>query len=373
MNEKENEESPPCSQSSLINLQFLSCFWLFFVRYRFYLCDKVMISIWSKSWKIPSSNINSHVSLLKLFFTWCNTVVIGSLLLFHISLSPSLSSQFISFPPYLFHVFLPGTSPLHLSIAYKNTELTELLLQLGANINQRASGTFFMPSDQQKEGGIVDVSPQRPSDFSGEKEKVSSQNELSVRGLTLWFLCKETWKIVRRNEGITWSSRKDNKKPNCIHHSHYSGLEWERHLSTKQQRENHCHQKGKRHFISLSSSSTYTLDLDSERTPPVVLLDHVQFFMLFLLDDFFIPLSFSLRTVNRKSATQTACFVHLFNTWMNDWSLSLQCLSFSPPYPIHLLLTSCQWSFGCVVFSDSWESCLLCLVLMSGNEEVVCW
>lgn len=44
-----------------------------------------------------------------------------------------------------------GTSALHLSIAYRNNELFELLLQLGVDVNERASGTFFMPADQQQE------------------------------------------------------------------------------------------------------------------------------------------------------------------------------------------------------------------------------
>ena len=42
-----------------------------------------------------------------------------------------------------------GLTALHLSIAYKNTEIFDMLLQLGVNVNERASGTFFMPADQQ--------------------------------------------------------------------------------------------------------------------------------------------------------------------------------------------------------------------------------
>ncbi|KAI1301163.1 Transient receptor potential cation channel subfamily V member 5 [Halotydeus destructor] len=42
-----------------------------------------------------------------------------------------------------------GTSALHLSIAYKNDDMTQLLLSLGASVSQRATGNFFMPVDQQ--------------------------------------------------------------------------------------------------------------------------------------------------------------------------------------------------------------------------------
>lgn len=43
----------------------------------------------------------------------------------------------------------PGTSALHLAIAYKNTDLTEFLLAHCANVHQRACGAFFLPFDQQ--------------------------------------------------------------------------------------------------------------------------------------------------------------------------------------------------------------------------------
>lgn len=38
-----------------------------------------------------------------------------------------------------------GVSALHLAIVYKNEELVELLLESGADVNQRATGNFFMP------------------------------------------------------------------------------------------------------------------------------------------------------------------------------------------------------------------------------------
>lgn len=63
-----------------------------------------------------------------------------------------------------------GTSALHLSIAYRNTELTELLCQQGANINQKASGNFFMPTDQQPERNLC-----KKTDFSGENKDKDRQ------------------------------------------------------------------------------------------------------------------------------------------------------------------------------------------------------
>lgn len=76
---------------------------------------------------------------------------------------------------------LTGTSALHLSIAYRNGELFDLLLRLGANVNERASGTFFMPTDQQQERKERKKRQDRsgsssgrshhhqPSNFSGER------------------------------------------------------------------------------------------------------------------------------------------------------------------------------------------------------------
>ncbi|KAJ6638187.1 Nuclear transcription factor Y subunit gamma, partial [Pseudolycoriella hygida] len=42
-----------------------------------------------------------------------------------------------------------GASALHLSIAYSNNELVQDLIEAGANVNQRATGSFFLPRDQQ--------------------------------------------------------------------------------------------------------------------------------------------------------------------------------------------------------------------------------
>lgn len=42
-----------------------------------------------------------------------------------------------------------GLSALHLAIAYGNDKLAQLIVQSGANVIQRATGTFFLPTDQQ--------------------------------------------------------------------------------------------------------------------------------------------------------------------------------------------------------------------------------
>ncbi|XP_016948651.1 uncharacterized protein LOC108023571 [Drosophila biarmipes] len=54
-----------------------------------------------------------------------------------------------------------GASALHLSIAYSNNELVADLIEAGANINQRAIGSFFLPRDQQR------AHPAKSTDYEG--------------------------------------------------------------------------------------------------------------------------------------------------------------------------------------------------------------
>ncbi|KAG5892428.1 hypothetical protein JTB14_003364 [Gonioctena quinquepunctata] len=54
-----------------------------------------------------------------------------------------------------------GASALHLAIAYNNNELVQDLVEAGANVNQRAIGSFFLPRDQQK------PRPAKHTDYEG--------------------------------------------------------------------------------------------------------------------------------------------------------------------------------------------------------------
>ncbi|XP_055912069.1 uncharacterized protein LOC129946068 [Eupeodes corollae] len=54
-----------------------------------------------------------------------------------------------------------GASALHLAIAYSNNELVADLIEAGADINQRAIGSFFLPRDQQKSN------PAKTTDYEG--------------------------------------------------------------------------------------------------------------------------------------------------------------------------------------------------------------
>ncbi|KAH8354728.1 hypothetical protein KR084_004467 [Drosophila pseudotakahashii] len=54
-----------------------------------------------------------------------------------------------------------GASALHLAIAYSNNELVADLIEAGANINQRAIGSFFLPRDQQR------AHPAKSTDYEG--------------------------------------------------------------------------------------------------------------------------------------------------------------------------------------------------------------
>ncbi|KAF4530834.1 hypothetical protein B566_EDAN017784, partial [Ephemera danica] len=57
---------------------------------------------------------------------------------------PRLSLDVVEGEEYL------GASALHLAIAYNNSELVQDLVEAGANVSQRAIGSFFLPRDQQR-------------------------------------------------------------------------------------------------------------------------------------------------------------------------------------------------------------------------------
>lgn len=54
-----------------------------------------------------------------------------------------------------------GASALHLAIAYNNNELVQDLVEAGAIVNQRATGSFFLPRDQQRHR------PAKNTDYEG--------------------------------------------------------------------------------------------------------------------------------------------------------------------------------------------------------------
>ena len=43
-----------------------------------------------------------------------------------------------------------GESALHIAIIFGSVEAVKVLIENGANINERASGRFFLPEDQKK-------------------------------------------------------------------------------------------------------------------------------------------------------------------------------------------------------------------------------
>ncbi|CAB3229660.1 unnamed protein product [Arctia plantaginis] len=68
---------------------------------------------------------------------------------------PKLSLDVVEGEEYL------GASSLHLAIAYSNNELVQDLVDVGADVMQRAIGSFFLPRDQQR------VPPARQTNYEG--------------------------------------------------------------------------------------------------------------------------------------------------------------------------------------------------------------
>lgn len=85
----------------------------------------------------------------------CDTKIHTKLARTLIKCFPKLALDVVEGEEYL------GASALHLAIAYSNNELVQDLVEAGANVNQRAIGSFFLPRDQQK------PRPARYTDYEG--------------------------------------------------------------------------------------------------------------------------------------------------------------------------------------------------------------
>ncbi|XP_065200513.1 transient receptor potential cation channel subfamily V member 6 isoform X2 [Planococcus citri] len=85
----------------------------------------------------------------------CDTKIHTKLARLLLKCYPRLSIDCVEGEEYL------GASALHLAIAYNNNELVQDLIEAGANVNQRAIGSFFLPRDQQGRH------PSRHTDYEG--------------------------------------------------------------------------------------------------------------------------------------------------------------------------------------------------------------
>nr|QZK27843.1 transient receptor potential cation channel subfamily V inactive [Cupiennius salei] len=73
----------------------------------------------------------------------CNTDIHTYIAIYLLDMYPSLAHDIVEGEEYY------GASAMHFAIAYENSKLVKKLVELGANILQRANGKFFMPIDQQ--------------------------------------------------------------------------------------------------------------------------------------------------------------------------------------------------------------------------------
>ncbi|XP_068625250.1 uncharacterized protein iav [Battus philenor] len=93
-------------------------------------------------------------SLLHLLII-CDTKIHTRLARTLVKCFPKLSLDVVEGEEYL------GASSLHLAIAYSNNELVQDLVEAGADVSQRAIGSFFLPRDQQR------VPPSRQTNYEG--------------------------------------------------------------------------------------------------------------------------------------------------------------------------------------------------------------
>lgn len=85
----------------------------------------------------------------------CDSKVHTKLARLLVRVFPTLAVDVIEGEEYL------GASALHLAIAYSNNELVQDLIDAGADVHQRAIGSFFLPRDQQSHN------PVKNTDYEG--------------------------------------------------------------------------------------------------------------------------------------------------------------------------------------------------------------
>ncbi|XP_060807116.1 uncharacterized protein LOC106135922 [Amyelois transitella] len=107
------------------------------------------MACWQMSYRGALGESLLHVLII------CDTKIHTRLARTLVKCFPKLSSDVVEGEEYL------GASSLHLAIAYSNNELVQDLVEAGADVNQRAIGSFFLPRDQQK------VPPARQTNYEG--------------------------------------------------------------------------------------------------------------------------------------------------------------------------------------------------------------
>ncbi|XP_072948375.1 uncharacterized protein iav [Epargyreus clarus] len=104
---------------------------------------------WQMSYRGALGESLLHVLII------CDTKIHTRLARTLVKCFPKLSLDVVEGEEYL------GASSLHLAIAYSNNELVQDLVEAGADVNQRAIGSFFLPRDQQC------VPPARQTNYEG--------------------------------------------------------------------------------------------------------------------------------------------------------------------------------------------------------------
>ncbi|XP_022125869.2 transient receptor potential cation channel subfamily V member 4 isoform X1 [Pieris rapae] len=104
---------------------------------------------WQMSYRGALGESLLHVLII------CDTKIHTRLARTLVKCFPKLSLDVVEGEEYL------GASSLHLAIAYSNNELVQDLVEAGADVNQRAIGSFFLPRDQQR------IPPSRQTNYEG--------------------------------------------------------------------------------------------------------------------------------------------------------------------------------------------------------------